>query len=173
MARTGFSGTHGLEKENVMSVAFRRESDEEHLEPSFEIPIPPGPNLVTARGLRLTREKVEALEAIPTGDMGEEEAKKLKRELRYWRARLATAQVQPAAQGDAVAFGTRVAYRLGRQDKTVAIVGDDEADPAEGRIAFSAPLARATMEAEKGESVDFGGKAGAIQVLKIEVLREE
>ena len=27
-----------------MSVAFRRESDEEHLEPIFEIPLPPGPN---------------------------------------------------------------------------------------------------------------------------------
>ena len=36
-----------------MSVAFRRESDEEHLEPKFELPIPPGPNLVTARGLAL------------------------------------------------------------------------------------------------------------------------
>ena len=36
-----------------MSVAFRRESDEEHKEPRFELPIPPGPNLVTARGLKL------------------------------------------------------------------------------------------------------------------------
>ena len=35
-----------------MSVAFRRESDEEHKEPKFEIPIPVGPNLVTAAGLR-------------------------------------------------------------------------------------------------------------------------
>ena len=34
-----------------MSVAFRRESDEEHKEPRFELPIPPGPNLVTAAGL--------------------------------------------------------------------------------------------------------------------------
>ncbi len=33
-----------------MSVAFRRESDEEHKEPRFELPIPPGPNLVTERG---------------------------------------------------------------------------------------------------------------------------
>ena len=38
-----------------MSVAFRRESDEEHLEPKFELPIPPGPNLVTPRGAELTR----------------------------------------------------------------------------------------------------------------------
>ncbi len=62
-----------------MSVAFRRESDDEHLEPTFEIPIPPGPNLVTARGLRLTREKVESLEAVATEGMAEEDAKKLKR----------------------------------------------------------------------------------------------
>ena len=34
-----------------MSVAFRRDSDEEHLEPKFELPIPAGPNLVTLRGL--------------------------------------------------------------------------------------------------------------------------
>ena len=36
-----------------MSVAFRRDSDEEHLEPKFELPVPVGPNLVTARGLAL------------------------------------------------------------------------------------------------------------------------
>ncbi|SCW72825.1 Transcription elongation factor, GreA/GreB, C-term [Sphingobium faniae] len=156
-----------------MSVAFRRESDDEHREPTFEIPIPPGPNLVTPRGLRLTREKVEALEAVSTEGMDEETAKKLKRELRYWRTRLASAQVQAVAEGDAVAFGTRVTYRLNKQEKTIAIVGDDEADPAEGRIAFSAPLARAMMEAEKGENVDFGGKTGAIKVLKIEAIREE
>ncbi|HJT41097.1 MAG TPA: nucleoside-diphosphate kinase, partial [Sphingobium sp.] len=91
-----------------MSVAFRRESDEEHLEPIFEIPLPPGPNWVTARGLRLTREKVEALEAVETEGMAEEEAKKLKRELRYWRTRLATAELRPVPDGQAVAFGARV-----------------------------------------------------------------
>ena len=38
-----------------MSVAFRRESDEEHKEPRFEIPIPVGPNLVTPAGLEQAR----------------------------------------------------------------------------------------------------------------------
>ena len=38
-----------------VSVAFRRESDEEHLEPKFERPIPPGANLVTARGAAADR----------------------------------------------------------------------------------------------------------------------
>ena len=44
-----------------MSVAFRRESDEEHKEPKFELPLPPGPNLVTARGLALIEAKAGAL----------------------------------------------------------------------------------------------------------------
>ena len=41
-----------------MSVAFRRDGDEEHLEPKFEIPIPPGPNRVTERGLALIEERL-------------------------------------------------------------------------------------------------------------------
>ena len=150
-----------------MSVAFRRESDEEHLEPTFEIPLPPGPNWVTERGLRLTRDKVEALEAVETEAMPEDEAKKHKRELRYWRTRLATAELRPAPDGDVVAFGARVAFRLNGAEKRIDIVGDDEADPAAGRIAFTAPLARAMMDAETGESVDFGGKPGAIEIIAI------
>src|SRR4029079_14786816 len=47
----------------VMSVAFLRESDEEHKEPRFELPIPPGPSLVTPRGLALIEAKVGELEA--------------------------------------------------------------------------------------------------------------
>lgn len=156
-----------------MSVAFRRESDEEHLEPSFEIPIPVGPNWVTARGLRLTREKVAALEAVPTEGMTEEEAKKLKRELRYWRTRLATAELRPVPHGDAVAFGSRVTYRQNGAEKRIDIVGDDEADPAAGRIAFSAPLARAMMDAEEGETIDFGGKSGAIEIIAIAPVLED
>ncbi|WP_313801246.1 GreA/GreB family elongation factor [Sphingobium sp.] len=156
-----------------MSVAFRRDSDEEHLEPTFEIPLPPGPNWVTARGLRLTREKVEALEAVETDGMAEEDAKKLKRELRYWRTRLATAELRPVPDGETVAFGSRVTYRLNGKEKQIAIVGDDEAEPAEGRIAFSAPLARAMMDAEEGEAIDFGGKPAAITIVAIEAIREE
>jgi len=156
-----------------MSVAFRRESDEEHLEPTFELPLPPGPNWVTARGLRLTREKVEALEAVEMDGMAEDEAKKLKRELRYWRTRLATAEVRPIPDGEAVAFGSRVTYSLNGKEKQICIVGDDEADPAEGRIAFSAPLARAMMDAEGGESVDFGGRAAALTIVAIEPIIED
>lgn len=153
-----------------MSVAFRREGDDEHMEPKFEIPIPPGPNWVTARGLRQTRERVASLEAVSTEGMVEEEAKTHKRMLRYWRTRLATAELRPLPEGDAVAFGTQVTYRLNGREKTVAIVGDDEADPHEGRISFTSPLARAMMEAEVGEKADFAGQADAVEIVAIQAI---
>lgn len=156
-----------------MSVAFRRESDDEHMEPKFELPIPPGPNWVTARGLRLTREKVAALEAVDTGAMEEEAAKKHRRDLRYWRTRLATAELRPVPDDEAVAFGTHVTYRLNGKDNMVALVGDDEADPHDGRISFSSPLARAMMDAEPGERVDFAGRAEAVEIVAIAPLRED
>lgn len=159
--------------EEAVSVAFRRESDDEHMEPKFELPIPPGPNLVTARGLRLIREEVAALEAADLTGLDEEAVKKLRRTLRYWRARLATAQVQPVSAGDVVAFGTRVTYRMGGSEKRVAIVGHDEADPNEGRISFTSPLARAMIGAEAGECVDFAVKADAIEIMGIEVVADD
>lgn len=156
-----------------MSVAFRRESDEEHLEPSFELPLPLGPNWVTARGLRLTRERVDALEAALTGEMSEEDAKKLKRELRYWRTRLATAELRPVPDGGMVAFGTCVTYRQNGAEKTVTIVGDDEADPNAGLISFSSPLARAMMDAEAGEQVEFGPRGSMLDIIAISAVQQD
>jgi hypothetical protein len=66
-----------------MSVAFRREGDDEHLEPKFEIPIPPGPNLVTARGLALIRDRVGACEAAVAAGGEEAAVASARRELRY------------------------------------------------------------------------------------------
>ena len=47
-----------------MSVAFRREQDDEHFEPKFELPIPHGPNLVTARGLALIEARLAEAEML-------------------------------------------------------------------------------------------------------------
>lgn len=152
-----------------MSVAFRRDSDEEHLEPRFEIPIPPGPNLVTARGLALTQAKVAELEALLPTLTDEAALTSAKRELRYWGTRQATAQLAPMPDGETVAFGCTVTYRLNGQERTVTIVGDDEADPAAGMISFAAPLSRAMMGVEPGELVAFAGRADAIEIVAIAV----
>jgi transcription elongation GreA/GreB family factor len=150
-----------------MSVAFRREGDEEHLEPKFEIPIPPGPNLVTARGLALIRERVAACEAAVAAGGEEAAIASARRELRYWQTREITAEVQPAPSGETVAFGTTVTFLLGGSRRELTIVGDDESDPASGHIAFSAPLARAMMGCEVGDFASFGGKGDAIEVVSI------
>lgn len=156
-----------------MSVAFRREDDDAHLEPKFEIPIPPGPNLVTARGKALIDAKVAELEAA-IGALVAEAADKeridpLRRDLRYWQARQVTAEVVPAPTGETVEIGTSVTFKLNGKRRTLAIVGDDEADPAAGSIAFSAPLARALMGAEEGELLPFSGRDDAIEVSGISV----
>lgn len=152
-----------------MSVAFRRESDEEHLEPRFELPIPLGPNLVTANGLAQTRLRVAELEALLPQLVEEADIAAARRQLRYWRTRQATAQLAPVPDGAHVAFGCTVEFRFKGRNQTITIVGDDEAVPASGILAFSAPLCRALMDAEVGDQVEFAGIPDAIEVLAIRV----
>jgi transcription elongation GreA/GreB family factor len=142
----------------VMSVAFRRESDEEHREPRFELPIPPGPNLVTDKGLALIVARIAALEAELAVTEQPERIAELRRDLRYWQARQASARPTPSTEGDEAGFGSRVRYRQGGAAVTVEIVGHDEADPAAGRTAFSAPLARALIGAGAGDVIEFAGR---------------
>ena len=149
-----------------MSVAFRRESDEEHKEPKFEIPLPAGPNLVTARGRALLDAKVIEIEAAVAAAEDDETREALRRELRYWHTRQTTAEVAPPPEDGVVGIGSRVTVRMNKAKRIVEIVGADEADPAIGRVGFQAPLAQALMHAEVGEAVEFNG--GTIDVLKIE-----
>ena len=155
-----------------MSVAFRRDSDEEHLEPRFELPIPAGPNRVTPRGLALIGEKIAALEAELAGTTDPEATKALQRDLRYWQTRQITAELAPVPAGDKVELGTEVRVRLNGKPRTFRIVGDDEADPAAGLLSFNAPLSRAMLGAEVGEVLAFGGAEGAIEVVGIGVAAE-
>ncbi|MEH3099256.1 GreA/GreB family elongation factor [Sphingomonas adhaesiva] len=150
-----------------MSVAFRRENDDEHLEPRFELPIPAGPNLVTPRGRALIEERIATLEAALAEAADEEAVKAVRRDLRYWATRRATAIETPPRDDGAVGFGNRVTYRLAGKERVVTLVGDDEADPGAGAIAFSAPLARALMGAEAGEFVGFNGREDAIEVVAV------
>ena len=150
-----------------MSVAFRRDSDEEHLEPKFELPIPPGANFVTPAGLAQIEARVAALDAaIETGG-SEEMLKALKRDLRYWRQRLSTAQPAPPPPEGKAGIGSRVTFTLRDQSQAMTITGHDEADPAAGKIAFSSPLARALLGTSVGDFADFAGEEEAIEILGI------
>jgi transcription elongation GreA/GreB family factor len=70
-------------------------------------------------------------------------------------------------------LGTRVTIRRGILMSDVWIVGEDEADPRTGRIACTAPLARALEGAERGDVVEIeaGGRVEEVRVLAVR--REE
>lgn len=148
-----------------MSVAFRRDSDEEHKEPRFERTIPSGPNYVTPRGLTLIAARITELEAILAAASEESEREGIARDLRYWQTRQVTAIEAPPPPPDEVAFGSRLRIRAGTGERVVQIVGDDEADPATGRIPISAPLARALIGAAEGDRIDFGAGIEVLEIL--------
>jgi transcription elongation GreA/GreB family factor len=152
-----------------MSVAFRRDCDEEHLEPKFELPIPAGPNLVTATGLALIRKRIADLTRDLDTAKDEAAVTALKRDLRYWQVRQFTAEVAPDPTGEKVEFGAKVHILLKGKPKCFWIVGDDEADHASGKISFKAPLSQVMLGAEPGETLPFGGSEDAIQVVRIEI----
>ncbi|WP_395001577.1 GreA/GreB family elongation factor [Sphingomonas sp.] len=152
-----------------MSVAFRRESDEEHLQPRFELPLPPGPNPVTKRGYELIAARNEALELELTTTPAGDHRTELLRDVRYWRSRLATAQVAPRPSGNTVAIGTVVTIEREGYRRVLEVVGHDESDPASGRIGFAAPLARALIGAEVGDEVDLPSPVGVVTVTEVSI----
>lgn len=149
-----------------MSVAFRRESDEEHKEPRFERTIPSGPNYVTPRGLKLIAARIAELEAMLAVASEETQREGIARDLRYWHTRQVTAIEAPPPPPDEVAFGSRLRIRAGTAVRIIQIVGDDEADPATGRIPISAPLARALVGAAEGDRIDFGAGIEVLEILE-------
>ena len=151
-----------------MSVAFRRDSDEEHLEPKFELPIPGGLNMVTPRGLALIEARIAELES-KLREAAEADAAALKRDLRYWQTRKSTAELADVASGDRVEFGVRVTFSLRGRRRSFLLVGDDEADPAAGSISFKAPLSQTMIGAGIGDTLPFGGEDDALEIVGIEV----
>ena len=158
-----------------MSVAFTREEDLESQAADLpDRPISPHLNLVTASGLAAIEQALaEAREAYATaraaGDISTDRTPMARatRDLRYWSARRATAQLsEPEPLAGQVQFGRTVEVERddGRR-QTFRIVGEDEADPAQGRISYVSPLARALMGAAAGDVVTVGG--GEVEVLEV------
>lgn len=153
-----------------MSRAFVREIDDAPPEPPPERQPSDFPNLVTPRGSRLIDEAIAELEAALGASPAAEEAAVLRRDLRYWTLRRSTAQiVEPHPAPRSIGFGTRATIRRGVVMSEIRIVGEDEADPAHGRIAWTAPLARALQGAERGEVVELeaGGRIEEVRVLAV------
>jgi transcription elongation GreA/GreB family factor len=152
-----------------MSRAFVKETDEV-FDGLPDRPVSPHPNLVTRRGLDLIEAEVARLsgalaEARGAGDRHAIAA--VSRDLRYWTARRATAELQePPKDAEVVRFGGTVTVERddGRR-QTFRIVGEDEADPAAGLLSHASPLARALMGRCVGDVVTAGqGEAEIVAV---------
>ena len=143
-----------------MSRAFVKELDDEMVSLPDRA-ISPHRNFVTAQGLAA----IEAsLNRFGAAHNDKQAAAAALREVRYWSARRANAEVvRPSADPERVAFATTVTLRRddGRE-QTFVIVGEDEADPTHGSISYISPLARAAMGRAVGESIELSGQTAVI-----------
>ncbi len=159
-----------------MSRAFVKEDDQSAgVVPLPDRPISPHRNLVTRRGLVLIEQNVARYQselARATAEGDREAIGRASRELRYWTARRATAEVsEPGPGSDEVVFGAAVTLlRADDSEVTFRIVGEDEADPATGRIAWTAPVACALLGSRPGDLRAL--PTGEVEVLAIDLAPE-
>ncbi|HZT20747.1 MAG TPA: GreA/GreB family elongation factor [Dongiaceae bacterium] len=154
-----------------MSRAFIKEADANvSAEELPERPQSPHPNYVTAGGLAALQAQLAELQeqrqrllAHPDAILAQEHLKPVERDIRYFQDRIERAIViDPASQPrDKVSFGA-VVSTVDDDDveRRFAIVGEDEADPAKGKISWVSPLARALTGAAVGDSVVWKRPAG-------------
>jgi transcription elongation factor GreB len=149
-------------------------------------------NYITPAGLRALQDEVRALlreerpkvveivswaagngDRSENGDYlyGKKRLREIDRRVRFLTKRIEKAEVvDPALQKtrDRVYFGATVTYADAEdRERTVTIVGIDEADLDQGKVSWISPIARALMKAEAGDVVRLRTPAG---VQEIEVL---
>ena len=153
-----------------MSRAFVKEQDADYPEDLPERPVSEHPNDVTEAGLaQIERALAAAGEAYGQAQATADRAALAAagRDHRYWTTRRASARVIPAPSDlSEVRFGTSVTIlRDDGREQTFRIVGEDEADPAQGSISHVSPLARAMFGKRVGDVVAAG--AGQAEIIRI------
>lgn len=161
-----------------MSRAFVKELDEQDDNTGLVRPHSPHVNYVTPRGLQLLQDKVRELSAVLDALSGREDlssrqsSRDVSRDLAYFNERVKRAVlVEPNQQPpDRVHFGAAVEVEDAEgQRMSFVIVGEDEANAADGRISWVSPLATALMNARIGDVVTWRRPAGdkELEVLAI------
>ena len=138
-----------------MSRGFVKEDDQEEapiIPPRAALP-PGETNYVTATGLRaLKLEEEYLLKEISEVDEADERERRrtlavLNGKLNLLKERLASARLIKKVDTDEVRFGAEVTYKIEGNPRpvTLQIVGVDEADVKQQKIAFTAPIAKALI----------------------------
>src|ERR1700758_3711587 len=163
-----------------MSKAFVKESDDEAELPDEAPAIPAGvKNYMTPEGHRRMQEELRRLlrderpkvvdivawaagngDRSENGDYlyGKQRLREIDRRVRFLTKRLEAAEVvdprRQTRRGQGF-FGGSVTYANQEgAEKTVTIVGIDEADLDRGRVSWISPIARALLKAHAGDTVD-------------------
>ena len=183
-----------------MSKAFTKETDDDGDDdlPDASAALPRGAkNYITPAGHERLREELRQLRGVErpkvvetvswaagngdrseNGDYiyGKKRLREIDRRIRFLRKRLDTVEVvDPARQTnrDQVFFGATVTYLdANEEEKTVRIVGIDEARGDRGEVSFISPIARALLKAHEGDVVVLRTPLGPeeIEVLEIAYL---
>jgi transcription elongation factor GreB len=103
---------------------------------------------------------------------GKKRLREIDRRIRFLTKRLEMAEVvNPSVHHgrDQVFFGATVTYaEASGQERTVTIMGIDEADSLQGQVSWISPIARALLKSREGDQLKLPTPAG---VLEIEVLQ--
>jgi transcription elongation factor GreB len=136
------------------------------------------PNYVTPQGLKLLQDKVAELQTLHAEQSAKDDQTDkqrladLERDLRYYKHRLANAQVAAIATStEKVQIGSWVTYADEHgSEHRVQLVGEDQADAAHGLINWGSPLGRALLGAQLNDEVLWQRPAGdqVIEVIRIE-----
>jgi len=176
-----------------MSKAFVKETehdDEADVEARDAAPPPGGKNYISRAGfVRLKAElkqlvEVERPEVVKTvswaasngdrsenGDYiyGKKRLREIDRRVRFLIKRLENAEVVDASgrDTDQVFFGATVRYASDHgEERTIRIIGVDEAESAQGEVSWIAPIARALLKARVGDEVRLTTPRG-VEVLEV------
>jgi transcription elongation GreA/GreB family factor len=154
-----------------MSRAFVKESDQDP-DALPERPVSAHANFVTARGLALLEQSIRALEAERTAARASADngaLARIGRDLRYFQRRRESARlITPAEAPAAVRFGVQVWLELeDGTEKAFRIVGEDEADPAQGLLSYVSPLASSMLGARVGAAIQLGSLPATISRLEL------
>jgi transcription elongation factor GreB len=178
-----------------MSKAFVKETDDEPDLPDDAPELPAGvKNYMTPEGHRHMQEELRRLlredrpktvevvawaagngDRSENGDYlyGKKRLREIDRRLRFLSKRLETAAVvDPEAQKnrDQVFFGATVTYaNEAGAERTITIVGIDEADLEQGRVSWISPIARALLKGQVGDIVDLRTPAGIERIEVVEI----
>lgn len=162
-----------------MSRAFVKEPDgDQVIDDLPDLPVSPHPNYVTPSGLADLRERQQRL-AGERRSLAEDQApgtrlrlRQVERDLRYLGARIEGAiPIDPAARpAGEVGFGAVVTVEdEAGETRSFAIVGEDEADPRNGKVSWISPLARALDGARAGDAVTWRRPAGDLELVVISI----